>query len=125
VRHDERERAATSLTIRAERLSPFSGLSRSEGRLIAVIGTVRSSRSDARRRLAVADPPQDQVRAATALKLSYLRAVRSLDGLPALENGRRLGGVSGAIRDAGAAYGRLSDAAGSGRGSAYVKPATT
>jgi hypothetical protein len=119
VRLHECEGAATTLTIRGERPRPLSGLSRSEERLIAVIGTLRSSRSDARRRLAVADRPQGQVRAATALRLSYLRAAQSLDGLPPLENGRRLGGVSGALRDAGAAYGRLADAAESGLGSAY------
>jgi hypothetical protein len=119
VRLDECERAATTLSIRAERPRPLAALSRSEERLIEVIATLRSSRSEARRRLAVADEPQGQVHAATALKLSYLRAARSLEGLPPMENGRRLDGVSGDLHDAAAASGRLADAAETGRGSAY------
>ncbi|MBD0282201.1 MAG: protein kinase [Thermoleophilaceae bacterium] len=119
VRLDECGRAATTLRIRGERPRPLSGLGRWKERLIDVIATLRLSRSEAQRRLAAADRPRGQARAATALKVSYLRAAGSLEGLPPLESGRRLDGVSGALRDAAAACGRLAAAAESGRRSAY------
>jgi hypothetical protein len=119
VRLDECDRAATTLSIDGERARPLSGLGRSKDRLIEVMGTLRSNRSEAQRRFARADRPRGQARAATALKISYLRAARSLEGLRPLENGRRLDGVSGALRDTAAAYGRLAGAAESGRRSAY------
>jgi hypothetical protein len=119
VRLDECNRAATTLVVQGEPPRSLSALSRSKERLTEVIATLRSSRSEARRRLAAADRPRGQVRAATALKLRYLRAARSLDGLPPLENGRPIDGVSAALRAAGAAYGSLADASKSGDRPAY------
>jgi hypothetical protein len=119
VRLDECDRAATTLVVQGEPPRPLSALSRSKERLTEVIATLRSSRSEARRRLAAADRPRGQVRAATALKLRYLRAARSLDGLPPLENGRPIDGVSAALRAAGAAYGSLANASKSGNRPAY------
>jgi hypothetical protein len=112
-------RAATTLVLRGEESRSLSALSESKERLIRVIATLRSSRSEDRRLLVAADRPREQVRAATSLERDYLRAARSLEGLPPLENGRPLDGVSAALREVAAAYGSLADAAESGRRSAY------
>jgi hypothetical protein len=113
------DRAATTLVIQGEGSRPLSALSRSKERLIRVIATLRSSRSEGRRRLAAADQPEGQVRAAATLQRDYTRAAQALEGLPPLENGRPLDGVSAAVRDAAAAYANLADAAQSGSRSAY------
>jgi hypothetical protein len=113
------DRAATTLVIQGEGSPPLSALSQSKERLVRAMATLRSSRSEGLGRLAAADQPRGQVRAAAALQRDYSHAARSLDGLPPLENGRSLDGVSAALRDAAAAYGNLADAAESDSRSAY------
>ena len=119
VRLAECDRAASTLVIRGEGSRPLSALSPSEERLVRAMATLRSSRSEGRARLAAADQPRGQAGAAAALQRDYSHAARSLDGLPPLENGRSLDGVSTALRDAAAAYGSLADAAESDSRSAY------
>jgi hypothetical protein len=121
VRLAECGRAATTLVVRGDRPRQLSAVDRSRERLIRMIGTLGSSRSEGRRRLAAADLAPGQVRAATSLKRTYQRAARSLDHMPALENGDSLGSLSAASRAAAAAYGRLARAATRSRPSGYRK----
>jgi hypothetical protein len=112
-------RAASTLVIRGERPVPVSSADRSNERMVRVIATLRTSRSEGRRRLETAELGRGQARAATSLELSHQRAARSLDRVSALENGHSLGNLSAAARRAAAAYGRLADAASVGDRSAY------
>jgi hypothetical protein len=111
VRLAECGRAASTLVVGGGRPRRLSYLDRSRQRLIRVIAALRSSRSEGRRRLATADLAPGQVRVATSLRRSYQRAARSLDHLPALQNGSSLQGLSTALDAAAAAYGRLAGAA--------------
>jgi hypothetical protein len=121
VRLTECGRAATTLVVRGDRPRQLSSVDRSRERLIRVTATLRSSRSEGRRRLEAADLAPGQVRAATSLKRAYQRAARSLDQVLALENGDSLGSLGAASRASGAAYGRLARAATRSSPSGYRK----
>jgi hypothetical protein len=111
VRLAECDRAATTLFVRGEQPRRLSSVDRSRERLIRVITALSSSRADGRQRLAAAELAPGQVRAGTSLQLSYQRAARSVERIPALENGRSLGDLSAALHAAAAAYVRLAGAA--------------
>jgi hypothetical protein len=119
IRLAECERAATTLVVRGERPARLSSVDLSRQRLIRAIAALRLSRSEGRQRLVAATLPTDQARAAAALQRSHRRAAVSVDGIAALENGRSLGGLSAALRQAAAAYGRLVRAATIGSAFAY------
>lgn len=119
VRLAECKRAATTLAIRGERPRPLSAADRSDERVIRVIASLRTNRSEGRRRLDAAELRRGQARSATSLQLSHNRAARSLDRISALENGYSLGNLSAAVRKAAAAYGRLAHAASVSNRSAY------
>jgi hypothetical protein len=115
----ECKRAATTLAVGGEQPRPLSAADRSNERMTRVISMLRTSRSEGRRRLAVAKLDHVQAREATSLQLSHERAARALDRISALENGHSLGNLSEGLREAAAAYGRLASAASAGSPWAY------
>ena len=123
ARLEECDRAAGTLVVRGERPRALTADGRSNERLIRTIAKLRSSRSEALRRFSAADRAEGHVRAATSLKHHYLRAARSLAGLPPLDNGHPLDGMTVSLREAAAAYDRLARAAARGRRSAYRQAA--
>jgi hypothetical protein len=117
----ECDRAATTLVVRGARPHRLSSAERSRERLIRVIATLRSSRSEGLQRLAAADLAPGQVGTTTSLERGYQRAAFSVERLSRLENGGSLRGLSTALRAAATAYGRLSRAATTGSRLAYGK----
>jgi hypothetical protein len=107
----ECNRAATTLAVRRERPRPLSSADRSNESVTRITPTLRASRAEGRRRLEAAELGHGQARAATSLQLSHERAAQTLDRISALENGHSLENLSAAVRNAGAAYGRLGHAA--------------
>jgi hypothetical protein len=112
-------RAATTLVVRGARPHRTPLVDRVAARLTAVIATLRASRSDALRRLAAADRPFGQARAATSLERIHERAAEALDQTSGPEATRSLAGLAAALSTAADAYGRLGHAAETGSRSAY------
>jgi Protein kinase domain len=119
VRLGECMRAVATLVVRGERPRPLSSADQSNERMTRLLATLRASRAEGRRRLKAAELGRGQARAATSLQLSHERAAWTLDRISALENGHSLENLSAAVRNAGAAYGRLAHAASISNRSAY------
>jgi hypothetical protein len=119
VRLGECKRAVATLVVRGERPRPLSSADQSNERMTRLLATLRASRAEGRRRLKAAELGRGQARAATSLQLSHERAAWTLDRISALENGHSLENLSAAVRNAGAAYGRLAHAASISNRSAY------
>ena len=103
--------ATASVALKEGQPLPLASVDGADVRLQRAVETLDSRRARALRRLEAADLARGQVRAARALGWSYGRATAALQRPSPLDPDRSYEDLTGSLRQAGDAYGRLARAA--------------